>query len=124
VLGAVVLAMAVALLVQGYTQHLAGIGDDSVTASGSAAHVPSAVANGGPVIDARDGQARTARPPERTLALTFDDGPDPTWTPRILAVMRRHHVHATFFVVGTAVIAHPDLVRQIVADGNEVGVQP
>jgi Glycosyltransferases, probably involved in cell wall biogenesis len=122
VLAAVVLALAVALLVQGYTQHLAGIGDDSVTASGSAAQVPSAVAHGGPVIDARNGRASTARPRTRTLALTFDDGPDPTWTPRILAVLRKHHVHATFFVVGTAVIAHPDLVRQIVADGNEVGV--
>jgi cellulose synthase/poly-beta-1,6-N-acetylglucosamine synthase-like glycosyltransferase/peptidoglycan/xylan/chitin deacetylase (PgdA/CDA1 family) len=121
VLAAVVLALAVALLVQGYTQHLAGIGDDSLAVSGSAANVPSAVAHGGPVIDAQAG-GRTAAPMDRTVALTFDDGPDPTWTPQILAVLRKHHVHATFFVVGTAVIAHPELARQIVADGNELGV--
>lgn len=122
VLAGVVLALAVALLVQGYTQHLAGIGDDSVPASGSAADVPPAVSHGGPVIDARTDHPRTASPRDRTLALTFDDGPDPAWTPQILAVLRKHHVHATFFVVGTAAIAHPDLVRQIVDDGNEVGV--
>lgn len=121
-LTAVVLALAVALLVQGYTQHLAGIGDDSATASGSAAHVPSAVAHGGPVIDARTDRIRTATARERTIALTFDDGPDPTWTPRILGVLRKHHVHATFFIVGTQAIAHPEIVKQIVADGNELGV--
>jgi cellulose synthase/poly-beta-1,6-N-acetylglucosamine synthase-like glycosyltransferase/peptidoglycan/xylan/chitin deacetylase (PgdA/CDA1 family) len=122
VLSAVLVAVAVALLVQGYTQHLAGIGDDALAASGSASHVSGTVAHGGPVIDARSAQIRTAAPRERTLALTFDDGPDPTWTSRVLQVLRKHHVHATFFVVGTAVIAHPELVRQIVADGNEVGV--
>jgi cellulose synthase/poly-beta-1,6-N-acetylglucosamine synthase-like glycosyltransferase/peptidoglycan/xylan/chitin deacetylase (PgdA/CDA1 family) len=122
VLAAVVFAVALALLVQGYTHHLAGIGDDSLTASGSAANVPSAVEHGGPVVDARAGQPRTAGPREGTIALTFDDGPDPTWTPKILAVLRKHHVHATFFVVGTAVIAHPEIARQIVDDGNELGV--
>jgi cellulose synthase/poly-beta-1,6-N-acetylglucosamine synthase-like glycosyltransferase/peptidoglycan/xylan/chitin deacetylase (PgdA/CDA1 family) len=122
VLAAVVLAVALALLVQGYTQHLAGIGDDSLTASGSAANVPSPVEHGGPVVDARAGQPRTAGPREGTIALTFDDGPDPTWTPQILAVLRKHHVHATFFVVGTAVIAHPEIAKQIVDDGNELGV--
>lgn len=121
-LAAVVLAVALALLAQGYTQHLTGIGDDSLTASGSAANVPSAVEHGGPVVDARADQPRTAGPREGTIALTFDDGPDPTWTPQILAVLRKHHVHATFFVVGTAVIAHPEIVKQIVDDGNELGV--
>ena len=122
VLAAVVLAVALALLVQGYTQHLAGIGDDSLTESGSAANVPSAVRHGGPVVDVRTGEPRTAGPRERTIALTFDDGPDPTWTPQILAVLRKHNVNATFFVVGTAVIAHPEIVKQIVDDGNELGV--
>jgi len=38
--------------------------------------------------------------PARTVALTFDDGPDPTWTPKILAVLRQYRVPATFFLVG------------------------
>jgi peptidoglycan/xylan/chitin deacetylase (PgdA/CDA1 family) len=54
------------------------------------------------------------------VALTFDDGPNPAYTPAVLATLRAHHVHATFFCVGRAVRAHPDLVRAIVAGGNEI----
>jgi cellulose synthase/poly-beta-1,6-N-acetylglucosamine synthase-like glycosyltransferase/peptidoglycan/xylan/chitin deacetylase (PgdA/CDA1 family) len=118
-----VVTLAGTLLVQGYTQHMFGIGDDAARSGGGPAdRVPAAVAHGGPVIDPASDPARTAGPRARTVALTFDDGPDPRWTPRILAVLRRHHAHATFFVVGTEVAAHPALVRQILADGNEIGV--
>ncbi|GAC1418217.1 MAG: hypothetical protein NVSMB5_09490 [Candidatus Velthaea sp.] len=55
------------------------------------------------------------------VALTFDDGPNAAVTPQLLALLEREHVHATFFVVGRAVRAHPDLVRRMLADGNEVG---
>ncbi|WP_416965994.1 polysaccharide deacetylase family protein [Streptomyces sp. Agncl-13] len=41
----------------------------------------------------------------------------------MLDVLRRNHVHATFFVVGTQVVAHPDLVRRIVADGHQIGIR-
>ncbi|KHL03423.1 bifunctional polysaccharide deacetylase/glycosyltransferase family 2 protein [Sinomonas humi] len=122
VLFAVLVAVASALCVQGYLHHLSGIGDDSAPSAGSAGKVPTAVSEGGPVIDARSGALRTAGPPERTIALTFDDGPDPVWTPKILDVLKKHHVHATFFVVGSAAVENPDLLRQMVADGNEVGV--
>ncbi len=54
------------------------------------------------------------------VALTFDDGPNPAYTPAVLAVLRTHHVRATFFCVGRAVRAHPDLVRAMLADGDEV----
>jgi peptidoglycan/xylan/chitin deacetylase (PgdA/CDA1 family) len=53
--------------------------------------------------------------------LTFDDGPDPRWTPKILANLRSADVHAVFFLVGERAAAHPDLVRQIAADGNVIG---
>jgi cellulose synthase/poly-beta-1,6-N-acetylglucosamine synthase-like glycosyltransferase/peptidoglycan/xylan/chitin deacetylase (PgdA/CDA1 family) len=119
---AVLFALGVALAVQGYIHHLAGIANDSVPAGGSASTVPDAVSHGGPVVDARGGAVRTVGPAHQTLALTFDDGPDPVWTPQILDVLRKHHVHATFFVVGSAAIDHPDLVRSILADGNEIGV--
>ncbi|WP_078862599.1 glycosyltransferase [Streptomyces sp. NRRL F-5123] len=118
-----VLTLSGTLLIQGYTQHMFGIGDDAAGSGGGPANrVPTAVAHGGPVIDSAATPARTARPRARTIALTFDDGPDPRWTPQILAVLRRHHVHATFFVVGTEVAAHPALVRQIAADGNQIGI--
>jgi len=57
----------------------------------------------------------------REVALTYDDGPNPPYTDRILDVLRAEHVHATFFLVGRAVVAHPALARRIVADGNAVG---
>ncbi|WLQ05953.1 bifunctional polysaccharide deacetylase/glycosyltransferase family 2 protein [Arthrobacter oryzae] len=122
VLIAVLFALGIALAVQGYMHHLAGIGDDSVPASASAGSVPDAVSSGGPVVDARGGEVRTASPPDHTLALTFDDGPDPVWTPQILDVLRKHQVHATFFVVGSAAIDNPELVRRIIAEGHEIGV--
>ncbi|MFI7604709.1 bifunctional polysaccharide deacetylase/glycosyltransferase family 2 protein [Micromonospora sp. NPDC049366] len=83
--------------------------------------VPKAVAAGGPVLrlDGPDPISRAM--PERTVALTFDDGPDPRWTPQVLDVLRRHHAHATFFVVGARVNEHPELVRRILAEGHEIG---
>jgi peptidoglycan/xylan/chitin deacetylase (PgdA/CDA1 family) len=52
------------------------------------------------------------------LALTFDDGPDPRYTPQLLDLLRQHGVTATFCVVGEMVAAHPELVRRIVAEGH------
>ena len=57
----------------------------------------------------------------RLVALTFDDGPDPRWTPRILDSLRRLHAPATFFVTGTNALGEPDLLRRIVAEGHELG---
>jgi len=60
-----------------------------------------------------------ARPGE--LALTFDDGPNPAWTPRLLEVLASHDVRATFFLVGRYAQAEPALVRRIVAAGHLIG---
>lgn len=59
--------------------------------------------------------------PEKTIALTFDDGPDPTWTPQILEVLKRQGVKATFFMIGQLAADHPDLVRRVYAEGHEIG---
>ncbi|EYF04041.1 polysaccharide deacetylase family protein [Chondromyces apiculatus] len=58
----------------------------------------------------------------RGVALTFDDGPSPEHTPRVLALLDAAGVKATFFVIGRKAEAHPDLVREIVARGHAVGV--
>jgi peptidoglycan/xylan/chitin deacetylase (PgdA/CDA1 family) len=60
-------------------------------------------------------------PSLKAVALTFDDGPDPKYTPQVLKVLKEHNVRATFFMVGSKVLAHPDIARQIVADGHAVG---
>ncbi|EIZ80309.1 polysaccharide deacetylase [Novosphingobium sp. Rr 2-17] len=57
----------------------------------------------------------------KLIALTFDDGPDPTWTPRILDQLEAAHIPATFFVIGENALSNPGLLKRIVADGGELG---
>ncbi|HEV7777439.1 MAG TPA: polysaccharide deacetylase family protein [Luteibacter sp.] len=56
-----------------------------------------------------------------TRYLTFDDGPDPDHTPRLLDLLAKHGVHASFFLVGEKIESHPALVERIVAEGHMVG---
>jgi peptidoglycan/xylan/chitin deacetylase (PgdA/CDA1 family) len=56
----------------------------------------------------------------RRLALTFDDGPDPEWTPRVLDLLAAAGVRATFFLVGERAERAPGVVRRMVAEGHEV----
>ena len=58
---------------------------------------------------------------ERVVALTYDDGPNPPYTDAIINVLREERVRATFFVVGQAVQAYPDVVRREVGDGDAIG---
>lgn len=55
------------------------------------------------------------------IAITFDDGPDPVLTPRLLDLLKQRGIHATFFLVGKNAAAFPDVVRRIVEEGHEVG---
>jgi cellulose synthase/poly-beta-1,6-N-acetylglucosamine synthase-like glycosyltransferase/peptidoglycan/xylan/chitin deacetylase (PgdA/CDA1 family)/spore germination protein YaaH len=55
------------------------------------------------------------------IALTFDDGPDPRWTPSILDILRQENVPATFFIIGKNGQAYPDLIRREVNEGHEIG---
>jgi peptidoglycan/xylan/chitin deacetylase (PgdA/CDA1 family) len=55
------------------------------------------------------------------LALTFDDGPNPVWTPRLLEILARNNIHATFFLIGHFADEEPNLVREIVAAGHLIG---
>jgi peptidoglycan/xylan/chitin deacetylase (PgdA/CDA1 family) len=94
----------------------------------------------GPTIAAPAGEAPTARtaipagpaayaatvtfrtaPAARLIALTLDDGPTREWTPRVLAILRRHGAKATFFRVGERAQAAPDLVAQTADEGHEQG---
>jgi peptidoglycan/xylan/chitin deacetylase (PgdA/CDA1 family) len=67
------------------------------------------------------GAALVAPPRPGELALTFDDGPNPVWTPRLLDLLSRRGVRATFFLVGSYAQSHPSLVRQIVTAGHLIG---
>ncbi|MCK7622775.1 polysaccharide deacetylase family protein [Streptomyces sp. RS10V-4] len=58
--------------------------------------------------------------PGRSLNITIDDGPDPVWTPKVLAVLKENGVKATFCMIGPQAAAHPDLVKKVVADGHRL----
>lgn len=55
------------------------------------------------------------------IALTFDDGPDPTYTPQVLSVLARYNIHATFFEMGNHVQHNPVLVHHVIQSGNIIG---
>ena len=58
---------------------------------------------------------------DHQVCLTFDDGPDPAWTPKILDILKQKGVHAAFFLLGQQAENYPAVVRRIVAEGHEIG---
>jgi cellulose synthase/poly-beta-1,6-N-acetylglucosamine synthase-like glycosyltransferase/peptidoglycan/xylan/chitin deacetylase (PgdA/CDA1 family) len=122
-------SLAAVLLIHGYVGkgsdgrgYLEQAWNSRTTPSGqSAATSPLPLSYTGPILDLSGPQPARTGMPDRTIALTFEDGPDPRWTPQLLAVLRRHHARATFFVVGSKAAAHPELTRRILADGHEIG---
>jgi peptidoglycan/xylan/chitin deacetylase (PgdA/CDA1 family) len=64
--------------------------------------------------------ARRGARDDRRVALTFDDGPDAAWTPRVLDILARHGAPATFFLVGARADRAPAVVRAIAAGGHEI----
>jgi cellulose synthase/poly-beta-1,6-N-acetylglucosamine synthase-like glycosyltransferase/peptidoglycan/xylan/chitin deacetylase (PgdA/CDA1 family) len=114
VLTVLLIAIFAALCLQGLTE---GVGQARTTTAAGSASIP-----GGGSIISEGAHGLTSRGlPSKAVAFTFDDGPDPTWTPKVLAVLAREHVPATFFVVGTRAAQHPELVRQVLAGGHELG---
>jgi cellulose synthase/poly-beta-1,6-N-acetylglucosamine synthase-like glycosyltransferase/peptidoglycan/xylan/chitin deacetylase (PgdA/CDA1 family) len=120
-LAAGLLVLVALLLVAGITGGRQGESPDHFSDRGGATPVPDAVLHGGPVLDATRPTAAGARVPDRTIVLTFDDGPS-SYTPQILDVLEHYRVPATFFVIGNHVGDHPATLRRMVGDGDEVGV--
>ncbi|MYX76660.1 polysaccharide deacetylase family protein, partial [Streptomyces sp. SID3915] len=108
------------MLLDGYLRTEIGA-DQRVRSGASADSVPDEVLDGGPFLSFPGGEARTQSVPDRTIVLTFDDGPDPEWTEQVLDVLDENDVPGTFFLVGSMISRHPDVVRRMVDEGNEVG---
>ena len=108
--------LAVLLGVQGLSTRTTGRSATPATGAGGP------LSSAGPILT-WDGEKLASRGggPGKRVALTFDDGPDPRWTPRIVAALQRLNAPATFFVVGSEVVRHPDVVRQLHRDGFELG---
>lgn len=69
----------------------------------------------------RPGTVCRARPSGKIVALTFDDGPSPVWTPQILDELKKADVKATFFMVGHHVQKYPDVARRVAREGHGIG---
>ena len=57
---------------------------------------------------------------QRIVALTYDDGPNPPYTDRLLDVLAQHDVKATFFMIGNRIERHPETVSRIIAEGHQI----
>lgn len=117
----VLVALMAMLMLRGYV-HSEILADHRVRPPASSDQVPEKILGGGPVIDTRSGRTESLSLQDHRLVLTFDDGPDPTWTPRVLDVLKEYDAHAVFFVTGTMASRYPDLVRRMVEEGHEVGL--
>ncbi|MER5664550.1 glycosyltransferase [Streptomyces mirabilis] len=114
-------AMLAMLMLRGYV-HSEILADHRIQPEAATDKVPDKILDGGPVIDTRGGRTNSLTVPDHRLVLTFDDGPDPTWTPKVLDVLKKHHAHAAFFVTGTMTSRYPELVKRMVEEGHEVGL--
>jgi len=119
----IVLGLLVFLLtVNGFVHGQRGEGHHAKSAGTSqAGDLPAQVLHGGPVLDGLNPDLPGRVVPRGTVVLTFDDGPS-SYTGRVLDVLERHHVPGTFFVIGSQVAKHPDLLRRVIGDGGEIGV--
>ncbi|MEN1887186.1 bifunctional polysaccharide deacetylase/glycosyltransferase family 2 protein [Streptomyces mirabilis] len=109
------------MLLDGYLR--SEIGNDARVRDGAAYdQVPQKILDGGPLLTFTGGTAKTRSVPKKTIVLTFDDGPTPTWTPQILKVLDDNDIEATFFMVGSMVSRYPGVVKDLVDQGNEVGI--
>ncbi|SDT66196.1 bifunctional polysaccharide deacetylase/glycosyltransferase family 2 protein [Actinoplanes derwentensis] len=104
-------------LVQGeFTQ------DGAIESTSQTSNVPDEALTGGPIIQTDGTTTTTVSAGSKQIVLTFDDGPDPEYTPEILAVLAEYDVPATFFMIGSEISKYPDLVQQVVAEGHEIGI--
>jgi peptidoglycan/xylan/chitin deacetylase (PgdA/CDA1 family) len=91
---------------------------DVVNASSARAASPAAPGSSGKPVGITI--AHSSDKGARGVNITIDDGPDPTWTPQVLDVLREYGVKATFCMVGTQARAYPDLVKKVVAEGHRL----
>ncbi len=117
-LAAVMATIALALVLQGYAHSQVG----RASTQDHAVSLPLAdMKRVGSIMDLSNRSIRSLSPGTRRIALTFDDGPDAAWTPRVLDVLDRYHVPATFFVIGSHAADHRDLLRREIGRGDEIG---
>jgi cellulose synthase/poly-beta-1,6-N-acetylglucosamine synthase-like glycosyltransferase/peptidoglycan/xylan/chitin deacetylase (PgdA/CDA1 family) len=117
VLGTFLVLLAALITFQGFCTHTIGASSEAHEDLDAGAPLKGSQ----PLLAAHGDGLRSPQPaPGKRIALTFDDGPDPKWTPKVLEILRRERVPATFFMVGSQAARHPDLVRAAERGGHEI----
>jgi cellulose synthase/poly-beta-1,6-N-acetylglucosamine synthase-like glycosyltransferase/peptidoglycan/xylan/chitin deacetylase (PgdA/CDA1 family) len=117
-LGTCLVLLGALIAFQGFCTHTIG----ASTEAPADLHAGAPLNGSRPLLVAQGDHLRSPQPdPGKRIALTFDDGPDPQWTPKILEVLRRNRVPGTFFMIGSQAARHPDLVREVERAGDEIG---
>ncbi|MGD6753115.1 bifunctional polysaccharide deacetylase/glycosyltransferase family 2 protein [Streptomyces sp. BH105] len=115
------LALTCALLLDGYVR--GEVFNDKRVRDGAAYdQVSESTLESGPIWTSRNGKVQDESVPDKTIVLTFDDGPNPEYTAKVLDILEENDVPGTFFLVGSMAARYPDLVEQTVDQGNEVGI--
>jgi cellulose synthase/poly-beta-1,6-N-acetylglucosamine synthase-like glycosyltransferase/peptidoglycan/xylan/chitin deacetylase (PgdA/CDA1 family) len=117
-LGTCLLLLAALIAFQGFCTHAIGAGTEAPGDPRTGAPLTGSR----PLLVARGDRLQSPQAdPGKRIALTFDDGPDPRWTPKILELLRRERVPGTFFMIGSEAARHADLVREVERAGYEIG---
>jgi cellulose synthase/poly-beta-1,6-N-acetylglucosamine synthase-like glycosyltransferase/peptidoglycan/xylan/chitin deacetylase (PgdA/CDA1 family) len=118
-LGFCLLIVLAVIMFEGIVTHTIGASSEPTLAP----NAPAPLRGQRPILRVTDNGTLASRQPApgRRIALTFDDGPDPKWTPKIAALLKDEGVPGTFFVVGSQAARHRGVLRTLVADGHELG---
>jgi cellulose synthase/poly-beta-1,6-N-acetylglucosamine synthase-like glycosyltransferase/peptidoglycan/xylan/chitin deacetylase (PgdA/CDA1 family) len=96
--------------------------DGALESTSETGQVPDEALTGGPIIQTDGTTTTTVSPGDKQIVLTFDDGPDPEYTPEILDVLGEYGVPATFFMIGAEISKYPGLTKDVLDAGHEVGI--
>jgi peptidoglycan/xylan/chitin deacetylase (PgdA/CDA1 family) len=99
----------------------AGLGACAATFSGTQASARALIALPDDIINTDAATITAISTPSPVVAMTFDDGPHPTNTPRLLDMLRERGIRATFYLIGNRVVQYPEIARRIAEEGHEIG---
>ncbi|MCQ4206562.1 bifunctional polysaccharide deacetylase/glycosyltransferase family 2 protein [Streptomyces longispororuber] len=115
------MALTCAMMLDGYVRGEV-FNDKRVRTDAAYDKVPEKILDAGPIFSSRNGTIDAESVPDKTIVLTFDDGPNPEYTAKVLKILRNNDVPGTFFLVGSMAARYPDLVQDMVDDGHEIGI--
>lgn len=98
-----------------------GIGFCAASLAGTQAAARPLIALPDDIVNADAATITAVRTPSQVVAMTFDDGPHPTHTPRLLDMLKERGLRATFYLIGNRVVQYPQIARRIAEEGHEIG---